>query len=417
MADATGGLGGIDSSSYPKFGQGNRLMSAAEQQQSAMAPIQAMQGITNLSQSQFDLAHKQLGALNQIIGSVAALPNPTQDDVRRGVTEAVRMGVLPAQHAASALAEVSQLATNPDGTPNPGGVKRWLVDHLYKNAQLAETLQAGGMAAPTFTSNGSELVPTQSQSGLNPQIRAVGGSTLPIKLSPSEKVQTQGSVSSTGQSQQIPVGQLYDERGNFIGVPVVRRGGGAQTAAPVATQNPIPPGTGPAAAPSDTQPSADQSPGLVTGLSPAVTQDRSASAKAFTDLRDDVGPSRMREFTLNQALGALRGTNTGLGTEGRQKIQNYLASLPGGIGKWAAGDVKAMSDYDLAKKYLKILKTVWDGDCRGSSLERHKARQHRPVSGGRFWTRFRAGGYPGVLASRGDEGRKIAAVSRQRRQI
>src|SRR4051794_39384201 len=120
MAD----VGSIDTSSYPKFGQGNKLMGPGDQMQQMGNVVSIVQGLQQLSQSQFDLAHKQLGALNGIIGPVAALPDPTIDDVRRGVQQAVNMGVLPAQHAAQAITEASQAAQQ------PGGIKRLLFDHL-----------------------------------------------------------------------------------------------------------------------------------------------------------------------------------------------------------------------------------------------------------------------------------------------
>jgi hypothetical protein len=179
-------------STYPTVT--NKLLPPPDPMQAAGQAIGVANGIQALSQSQFDLGNKQLGALNNIIGSVASLPDPQIGDVTRGVTEAVRMGVLPKDAAAQALTEASSLP--------PGQIKRWLFDHMSKNMSIQQQMQSGGMAAPEMINNGQTLAPATVRSGLQPGVSRAAGASIPLLQTPGELAQIGTIITPEGRTVQ-----------------------------------------------------------------------------------------------------------------------------------------------------------------------------------------------------------------------
>ena len=114
-----------------------------------------------------------------------------------------------------------------------------------------------------------------------------------------------------------------------------------------------------------------QGAGLTVGLSPGQEASLKAGSDGYAALSSDVSnPSgvNQRLFQLRTALGALRNTQTGLGTQQRQQLVGYLASLPGGLAKWAPGvDPDSASSYDIATKYLTAYSLNTPGAARSDA--------------------------------------------------
>ncbi len=110
---------------------------------------------------------------------------------------------------------------------------------------------------------------------------------------------------------------------------------------------------------------------LTTSLSPGQQASITAGANNYGALSSDVsspGGVQQRTVQLRTALNALRGTNTGLGTAGRQQLVGYLSSLPGGLGKYLPGvDPDSATDYDIATKYLNAYALNTPGAARSDA--------------------------------------------------
>ncbi len=106
-------------------------------------------------------------------------------------------------------------------------------------------------------------------------------------------------------------------------------------------------------------------------LSPGQEASLAAGSTGYAALSSDVSSpngSNQRVFQLRTALGALRNTQTGLGTAQRQQLVGYLSSLPGGLAKWAPGvDPDSATSYDLATKYLNAYALNTPGAARSDA--------------------------------------------------
>lgn len=332
---------------------GNRLMTAVDTsiyaqpaQQNALAQIAGIAGaarqVTAAQSDQFDLARRHLGAMNDAFSSIVT--DPTPDNLQRRAADLAAVGV-PQEAIDRGLAEFNAYGGD------PAAIKRIAARHLSEVSTIQQRMEQAGMGAPSLVDNGKEKFGVVARSGLNPGISVAGGPALPNKLTPQDRVRTQDSVdTSTGAPSKTPLGELYDDKGNLRRIPVYRGGAGSGGAGPASDGASAPGGS--STAPASPQAAAAASGSFSTGLSPSRAADIDASAKEFTSARDDLTPGQDRIFGLQQAIGALRGTNTGLGTDGRQKLANYINALPGGVGKQLVPDSSALSDYDLANKYL-----------------------------------------------------------------
>ena len=161
--------------------------------------------------------------------------------------------------------------------------------------------------------------------------------------------------------------------------PQVAAPGGAPGApAPAPTGNPVQPGQSPTPLQAPGAGQGGQVPasglgrgGMTSSLSPGQQASLTAGANGYAALSGDVSAPtgvNQRVFQLRTALGALRNTQTGLGTAQRQQLVGYLASLPGGLDKWAPGlDPDSATSYDVATKYLNAYALNTPGAARSDA--------------------------------------------------
>jgi hypothetical protein len=280
------------------------------------------------------LAQRRIDATHGIVSSVLA--DPSRDNIMRRAAEARAMGL--GNEVDQALAEFDSAGYHPDA------IKRVALRHLSGLADVRQRLELGGMGSPQIVDDGDQKLPVTVKSGLGAGIYPAGGAPIANRLGPDVRVRTQESIDpASGGSRQTPLGELYDDRGNLRSLPV-RRGNQVGAGAGV---TPAPGGQGDPATAGGGGPAS-----FPTSLPPATAADIAASAKEFNESRDDLTPGQDRAYGLRAAIGALRETNTGLGTEGRQRLANFINALPGDIGKKLVPDSNKLSDYDLAQKYL-----------------------------------------------------------------
>jgi hypothetical protein len=178
--------------SYPTVT--NKLMPPPDPMQAMGQTVGVANGITGLQRQQFDLAHQQLNATNQIFGAIATDPRP--ETVANGAAALRNLGV-PANMIATELGNVSGFVNDPQK------LKQWAFDHISRNMSVQEQMQAGGMAAPSLVSNGQEQVPTNTQSGLQPAITRAAGAPIPILQSRSELASPATVQAPNGQTVQV----------------------------------------------------------------------------------------------------------------------------------------------------------------------------------------------------------------------
>lgn len=356
------GSGGADASIYSGYGE----------QPNALAIMGGMQQLQNSRTQnqiqQFDLANRQLGAIQNQLGALASKQDLTFDDVIGLGARMSASGLMPREAVSQELQNLSRYQNDPEGLRKALGVHISAIGDAQLKLQTAygssSRLDMGGhnVGIRTFPTGG-----TSFDTG--------DAGRVPYTLNPGQKTQTQDYVDpGTGAGRKSPIGELYDERGNFVGtggIPVNR--GGPRGPAPVSGGGGAPSAPGSAPSPANAGPAAaspavtSQAGSLPTSLGPAAARDIETSANEFTTMRNDLAPSRDRVFGLVSALDAVRGTNVGPGTSGRQKLLSAVNALPGGIGKGLVPDGSNLSDYDVAKKYLAQVRTARPGAGRSDA--------------------------------------------------
>jgi hypothetical protein len=215
-------IGGLDTSSYPKFGAGNRLMTPAEQTQSAVAPLQVMQGITHFQQSQFDLAHKQLGAVNSLMSAIAQ--NPSDEVIAQSASAARNLGI-PANTIAQELSTLSGMT--------PDQRRQYAIGHISRNMDAAGQIQAA-TGTPTPVNTGDRTI-YQKVNPITNQVTPMGGSgaVVPNEVSPGQRMERQPMVGPDGTPTSVPNASLYNNRGTPRQSPVTNQAGAPFGALPV----------------------------------------------------------------------------------------------------------------------------------------------------------------------------------------
>lgn len=257
---------------------------------------QQQQAQVGLDTSKFDLANKQLMAVRTALSSILAKPDASPTDYIHAAMEMVKTGMATPKMVSD------MIATMPKGGPE---LKQWGINHLVNTMTAQERLNAV-MGTP------------QMQQGVDAQGRPM---QIPLSVSPIAGVNVlpvnQGNAQPGSAPQGVmPGGQAQPNAG---GLPVAQ----SQTG----------------------------STGLVTGMAPGQKENLESSAKAYSELQNEVGNSGQRVFQLQEALRGLQGTNTGPGTEFRNTLESYLLALPGAKGLGIV-DEKGVINYDKAQKYL-----------------------------------------------------------------
>lgn len=190
-------------SSYPTVT--NRLLPPPDPMQSLGQVVGVAQGIQGLSQQQFDLAHKQLGATNQIFGAIATDPRP--ETVNAAAASLRNLGV-PANVIATELGNVAGFINDPQK------LKQWAFDHISRNMSVQEQLQGSGMGAPSLVNTGAQLAPTTIRSGLTPGVAPAQGGAIPLTMGPGEaSAPVAGPPTATGAPTVISKGSFAERTG------------------------------------------------------------------------------------------------------------------------------------------------------------------------------------------------------------
>jgi hypothetical protein len=324
-----------------------------EMQRGDLLGLAKQQAQVGLDTSKFDLAAKQIGMVAQSIASYVNKPDLSTKDLYGEIMNLRAMGGLDDSHAMAAYAEIGNLPDSPEARKQ----------YLLQKAQYMATAQSAldtMRGTPQFLNQGGAILPVS----VSPNFVKPLGAPIPNTMSPGEKIAGTPSVGPDGQpitrpnvSRFTATGDVPPAAGQQPTAPAgnapraVVRSPLAAPAVPASPQPALPPGA------------------MVTGLAPGEADRMQKSTQSYQDLANDVGSPTgvpQRIYMLQQAANALKGTNTGLGTEARQKIQSYIAALPGGIGKWA-GDPGELKDYDLANKFLTAYQLNQPGAVRSDA--------------------------------------------------
>jgi hypothetical protein len=347
-----------------------------------------LQGQVQLQQPQIDsakleLMQKQVGAFRSSLGTLLAGSPTTADIVELGSTGMKQGWFTPEQFAA-------EVSSWPGDGVSADARKKWVQSHYVR--QLGHEQQIDlmlGRPTPYNVGNQTLVKNVSPLSG----VRDAPGGAMTNYMPPASAAQpVDGPPDANGAPTRMPAGAFAErtgmapagtysqpQAGSYLPATVQNNGSppppmsdGSRTAQMPQPQpapqpvNRLPmqpaatggqPGMPMARPPMQPQPAPQASPNtMTTGLAPGVSKSMEDSASAYSTLKNDVGSpqgSASRIYALRSAMSALDGTQTGLGTEGRQRIASYLSALPGGVGKWLPGvDPQSISDYDLARKFL-----------------------------------------------------------------
>lgn len=290
---------------------------------------QMQQTQLGIQKEKLDLASKHLSVMNDGIASLLSQPDITPQQVIGKMGELINTGALDTQTATAALANMPQ---------NPAELRPWLTQHMIQNLDSQAKVQAlYGQIQAADTGPNIQLYRASPIGGVSP----VG--VIQKGLSP-EVATTPTQIGTTPQNQPI-----MGTREQFIN----QAQGQQQTTV-------APSGGAPQGMPSGQPQGSQQTPqqGIVTGvpMGAAAAADETArgSAKAWNDLRADVGGTASRIYQLGQALRGLQGSPTGPGTETMNNIKSFIsAQSPDVLKRMGLNpDVDKIKSYDEANKYL-----------------------------------------------------------------
>lgn len=380
--------GGLDTSSYPQFGSGNKLMAPPDQLAGDSAGVGLMQQLQQLDSSKFDLLQKQTTTMHDIYSSVAS--DPSIDNITNKVSEA-RMRGIPNEAIMSGLKEFSQAYDPGTKSYDPKIIQQIAMRHLTMLADVNQRLEMSGRAAPKLVQDGDKQVLVAPGSG-NFQGAPVLPGAIPNRLGPNERTRTQTVTNPDGSTTAIPFSKVYDDRGYVQpgATPAMPRpaplGNGASPQAPLGRNTkatvapPAASGFTPPAGPSPGTiqgvpgqpdpgtpgPQAANGPpvGFTTSLPPSMVADQKTSTDQFAADRADLPAGQQRLFALEQASEALRGTKTGKGTAARNAMLQYVAAAPYDLGKYFSGDPASLTNFDLAAKLLTAVQLSQPGANR-----------------------------------------------------
>lgn len=228
--------GSVASPAYPTF--------QPIQQQNPLAQVQAAQGLAlqqqALQQQQFQIGKQRLDYLHDQMGSLAAKPDVSFQDVTNVATNLVRMGYPPDQ--------VSQELAN--APKDAAGIKAWATQHMAGIANHAQRLEMGygspiaintggstqfGAASPMRPGQpqfaGGTNLPNTPTVGLTegPPTRDRTGAVVPTRVT---NEQAQGLA--TGKYKMGPNGEIIPTAGAPVGQAIAGAPAGATEAAGVA---------------------------------------------------------------------------------------------------------------------------------------------------------------------------------------
>lgn len=292
-----------------------------------------------LDMAKFDLAMKNIGAVNSTIAGLLGDPEVGKSDISKKVIDAttrlVKDSIYSAQHVTEAL---KSMPTDPAQQAN------WL-RNIYSQTQSAEQRAQSFFGSPQGVSDsaGTRIVQTPGYPGLPPQERGY----VPDQLPP-----------TTPAVQGDPTKPNYGAGGYLgpAGAPGLQQPRPAAGGPPPGFPSAPMPAARPAVAPAPVAPPRSIAPpmsSLPPGQAEAANVAGAGSGKALADARERNINYQAEVAPLEQAIPLLEklGTKgTGPGTEAINHLKSFvLSNVPGADFKGLKDDVAA---YDKAKKYL-----------------------------------------------------------------
>jgi hypothetical protein len=318
------------SSLYPQPPAPNKLIGPMDAMQQN---IGVAQGIQSLTAQQFDLASKQIGAVRDGFGSLAALDAPTMNDVMRVANQFSQMGV-PSDRVAAGLAEFA--GANGD----PSKIKQIAYRNLAATMDVHTRLNAG-YGQPGTIDNGREKVPVLQRVGEQAGIRPGGGAPMTNYMAPG----------LAGEAVAAPAGPNNEPRITSRGAQaedlgVVPPGTYTRPAAPVPGAPARSVGTG-------GQPPSPPARSLVMGPAPGVAEAQAQEAKSATARADTLQTSAeqapTRKAALDNMQGLLQQFRSGKGAE----WVNGFKSAAGRYGlDFNPGSTAALEEFSKVAKQI-----------------------------------------------------------------
>lgn len=325
--------------------QFNRLL--GQSPAAAMAAPEAVAQSQALAGQQQDLATRQNGYLNSVLGAALKVPDAQLHDVSASaINGAVKQGLIKpedgtriAMGLSTDPAQLRQQLTQMQMRAMPAGAQRDATYGTASGLNTGGTYQAGTVApvdqgggfrpststalspGPQFVNNGSAQIST---SGGIP----TGDAPIQTTLSPSERA-TPTQIGTTPQG--TPIMGTRDQflqraaggtspfgTGRLPGALLNPNRAPAPSSAPTTTAAPTSGGAGMAPPP--------VAQGIVQGVGPAqqaaMSADGAASAKAFQDIQDQSVQARSQGATLGNMLG-----DTTQFTSGQTGVNNFKATM------------------------------------------------------------------------------------------
>lgn len=298
------------------------------QQRQPDSLVNQLTGLTGLarqeqaySADQLALGLRRLEAVHQAVGSLAANPNATVDDLHKGLGDLVAGGILPADQAQRFAGQIEGLRGQ-----DPQALRRYLANHL-NSLQDARTNYNSTYGIPDVQDLGDTML-TRTVSPVN-GVRQMAVS--PKTLTPQDKASRVG-VYQGGQPGTANTSSLTDRYGNARPAPIggPQGGSGASAGATMAPRGFTPTG-----------PSLGQT-AVAEGGAQQFVRDLQSAAGAAGEIAN-----------LGNALSNLQGLGsegTGPGTQGRNRVASFLNSA--GLGRLPGVDPKRIEDLDEATAYL-----------------------------------------------------------------
>lgn len=303
----------------------NRLFPGVQQLQSQEIK-KGEQGIQSnqigIDKQTLDLINSRYQVVNGVIGSLAAKPGVTKDDVLAEGQKLVDMGFVPAEMLKQTLSNMPE-----DQTKLPQYLGQVL--NTTMSAQEKANLAYG---SPTVIDTGQAKQPIS----ISPT-KGIRSISEPIQNLPTPTEMNAPAVIGLNERGQKIIGTERERITRATGIdPVTRQ--------PVNTQQPY------------QQPGG----GIITELAPGEGENMQASAKAWQDARQYVAGdnntpngSAQRLLTLNSALKGLKNASeTGPGSATLNEMKSFIYTIAPSAGQLVGINPEQIASYDEANKYL-----------------------------------------------------------------
>ena len=291
--------------------------------------LQQVQNARTANQiQQFDLANRQLGTLRNTLGSLAAKPDLSYDDIISHASNLVANGIVPQAMATREIMGAQTFANDPEK------LRGFVTNHLVNVADAHDRLNQAGFGPPQTDDIGDAKV-TRSYNPQRHSFSGVGNGVVATGMSPDAKAAPRTGVAADGSTYTAPTSSTVGRTG--IALPPAQASASS------------------AGAPTSMAPAGVTVPGAVAtsqapGVKEAATATGQQSGEQLAADRKSAADYQRTIFPLTQAIPALERlgtTGTGPGTEQFNQIKSFLqsAGLPG-------LDTSKIKDFDEVKKYL-----------------------------------------------------------------